>query len=100
MPLTDEQVQTALNELDGWTLDDDKLFRSLRFRGFSQAFAFMTQVALQAEKVDHHPEWFNVYNRVDLWLTTHDAGGISGRDVALAQWINALLAQSREASTG
>lgn len=75
-----------------WTLDGEHLKRSFRFADFSQAFAFMARVALLAEQQDHHPEWFNVYNRVDIALTTHDAGGLSARDTRLASAIDALLA--------
>ena len=79
--------------LDGWKLDTerDAIVRSFRFADFSAAFAFMTRVALAAEKADHHPEWSNVYNRVDILLTTHDALGLSTRDLALARAIDALL---------
>lgn len=79
---------------DGWTLEDGgkALTRSFTFRDFSEAYAFLTRVALHAEKVDHHPEFTNVWNRVDFRLTSHDAGGVTDRDVALAQEIN-LLAQ-------
>lgn len=69
----------------------DAIQRSFRFRDFSEAWGFMARAALLAEKADHHPEWFNVYNRVDVTLTTHDAGGLSARDVALAQAMDALL---------
>lgn len=70
-----------------WMLDDGKLKVSLKFPNFAQAFAFMTEVALHAEKKDHHPEWFNVYNRVDIALSTHDAGGLTERDLDLARSI-------------
>lgn len=78
---------------DGWTLEEDgkALLRSLKFKDFSEAFAFLTRVALHAEKVDHHPEFTNVWNRVDFRLTSHDAGRVSERDVKLAQAINRLL---------
>ena len=78
-------------ELDGWTLDGEHLKRIFRFADFVEAFGFMARVALLAEKQDHHPEWFNVWNRVDIALTTHDAGGLSARDVKLAKAIDALL---------
>ena len=92
--LSDAERDAALAELSGWTLRDDALAiqRSLRFADFNAAFGFMTRVAIEAEKADHHPEWFNVYNRVDITLTTHDAGGLSARDVALARFINGLAA--------
>lgn len=84
--LTDDQIAAALATLTGWSLREDglALCKTFRFADFSEAFAFMTRVALEAEKADHHPEWFNVYNRVEVTLTTHDAGGISQRDVAMA----------------
>ena len=77
--------------LPNWSVDGEHLKRSFRFADFSQAFAFMTRVALLAEQQDHHPEWFNVWNRVDIALTTHDAGGLSARDTRLAKAIDALL---------
>ena len=77
-------VETALKDLPGWKRDQDKLYQEFVFEDFSQAFAFMSRVALAAETADHHPEWFNVYNRVRVHLTTHDAGGITQRDLDLA----------------
>jgi 4a-hydroxytetrahydrobiopterin dehydratase len=68
----------------------DALTRSFKFADFNEAFAFMTRVALMAEKMDHHPEWFNVYSRVDVTLSTHDCGGVSARDIAMAKFIDAL----------
>lgn len=77
----------------GWSLADDgkAIRREFRFDDFSGAFAFMTAVALAAEKMDHHPDWTNVYNRVDVKLTSHDIGGLSGRDVKLAGKMNTLF---------
>jgi len=72
-------------DLPGWTGGDDFITKVFRFDSFVQAFGFMTQIAIIAEKMDHHPEWFNVYNRVDVTLTTHDAGGVTAKDVALAE---------------
>ncbi len=76
----------------GWTLSEDgkALERSYRFKDFSEAFAFLTRVAMHAEKVDHHPEFTSVWNRVDFRLTTHDTGGVSDRDIKLAEEINRL----------
>lgn len=87
--LTETERAGLLPALEGWTLDPgrDAIRRSWVFRDFLDAFSFMTRVALLAEKADHHPEWFNVYNRVDVLLTTHDAGGLSMRDVELARAI-------------
>jgi 4a-hydroxytetrahydrobiopterin dehydratase len=78
---------------DGWTIEKDgrALVRSVKFKDFSEAFGFLTRVALHAEKVDHHPEFTNVWNRVDFRLTSHDAGGVTERDVRLAEAINRLL---------
>jgi len=91
--LTDEERASALAALPDWRLTDDAtgISRSVRFRDFVEAFGFMSKVALLAERADHHPEWSNVYNRVDIRLTTHDANGLSLRDVALAKEIDALL---------
>jgi 4a-hydroxytetrahydrobiopterin dehydratase len=89
----DEPTRAGLAEtLPGWRMAEgrDALHRTFRFRDFSEAWAFMSRVALLAEAQDHHPEWFNVYNRVEITLTTHDAGGLSGRDVTFAKAIDAL----------
>jgi 4a-hydroxytetrahydrobiopterin dehydratase len=81
----------ALKSLTGWAEVEgrDAIGKSFKFQDFGQAWGFMSRVALAAEKLDHHPEWFNVYNRVDIVLSTHDAGGLSERDVALANLIDA-----------
>ena len=91
--LNDTERHLALAQLPLWTLSDDTkaISRSFRFTDFAQAFGFMARVAIVAEKADHHPEWFNVWNRVDVTLTTHDAGGLSHRDVALALAIDAMV---------
>ena len=80
-------AEAALAELQQWSRIDgrDAIMRSFKFKDFNAAFGFMTRVALAAEKLDHHPEWFNVYNRVDMTLTTHDADGVTAMDVALAK---------------
>ena len=91
--LDDEERALALRTLPEWGVvqDPDGIRRLFTFKDFVGAFGFMTQVALLAEKADHHPEWSNVYNRVDITLTTHDAGGLSRRDIDLATAIDALL---------
>ena len=90
--LTQSERDEALSELTGWTLREDSkaISRTFTFADFNEAFGFMTRVALYADKADHHPEWFNVYNRVEMTLTTHDAGGLSQRDVAMARFIAGL----------
>ena len=84
-------ADTAIASLTGWSKVDgrDAIAKSFRFKDFNAAFAWMTRVALAAEKADHHPEWSNVYNRVDVVLTTHDAGGVTENDVALATFMDA-----------
>ncbi len=91
--LTQEERADALDQLGDWDYEDgrDAITRQFLFEDFSEAFAFMTQVAMLAEKQDHHPEWSNVWNRVDILLTTHDAGGLSKRDVDLAMAIDRLV---------
>jgi 4a-hydroxytetrahydrobiopterin dehydratase len=91
--LTEAERAEALSELPEWTLHADGLAisREFRFKNFSEAWAFMNRVALLAEKHDHHPEWSNVYNRVAITLTTHDAGGLSERDAKMARAIDKLL---------
>ena len=90
--LKEDQIVTALAELNGWQRlsGRDAIGKSYKFKHFRQAFAFMTEAAMLAEKADHHPEWSNVYNRVDIVLTTHDAGGVSQRDIDLARNIDKI----------
>lgn len=90
--LDDQARDLALKALPHWIYDTDArgIRRTLTFSDFAQAFAFMTRVAIVAEKADHHPEWFNVYNRVEILLTTHDADGLSARDIALAEIIDSF----------
>jgi len=83
--LSDADVSQRLAALPGWAVKDGKLNKTLTFADFAQAFAFMTDVAREAEALNHHPEWFNVYNRVAIDLTTHDAGGITALDFELAR---------------
>ncbi|WP_120716217.1 4a-hydroxytetrahydrobiopterin dehydratase [Tsuneonella amylolytica] len=91
--LTETERGAALRDLPDWSLarEGKAIERTFTFADFSEAFGFMTRVALLADKADHHPEWFNVYNRVEITLTTHDAGGLSTRDFAMAKAIDALL---------
>jgi 4a-hydroxytetrahydrobiopterin dehydratase len=88
--LDDAAVREALGDLAGWSLEAGKLHREYRFPDFVAAFGFMSSVALVAESMDHHPEWSNVYGRVVVDLTTHDAGGITEKDLALARRMDAL----------
>ena len=91
--LDEEERAAALDRLADWDYDDarDAITRSFGFADFVEAFGFMTRVAILAEKADHHPEWSNVWNRVDILLTTHDAGGLSKRDVEMAKAIDGLV---------
>jgi len=88
--LTDAERQAALDALPEWRLVDDRdaIRRVFKFADFNAAWGFMSRIALQAEKLDHHPEWSNVYSTVDITLSTHDCGGLSERDVALARFID------------
>ncbi len=90
--LTPEERAAALAELSGWSEADgrDAIRRTLTFSDFNEAFGFMARVAIKADQMDHHPEWFNVYNRVEITLSTHDADGLSARDVALARFIDGI----------
>ncbi len=91
--LSKEAIAAELAALEGWTLaaDGGSIARTFVFRNFSEAFAFMTRSALAAEKMDHHPDWSNVWNAVRIELTTHDVGGLSDNDVLLAQAINNIV---------
>ncbi|MEM1033704.1 MAG: 4a-hydroxytetrahydrobiopterin dehydratase [Myxococcota bacterium] len=88
--LSDQAVQEKLSGLQGWALREGKLYRELQFKDFNEAWGFMNRVALYAEQLDHHPEWFNVYRTVRIELATHDAGGITDLDFTLAEKIDAL----------
>ena len=88
--LSDAEIATALEGLDGWSRDGDKLLREYRFADFVAAFGFMAAAALVAERMNHHPEWFNVYGTVRVHLATHDAGGITSQDFELARAMNAI----------
>ncbi|MGG4775422.1 4a-hydroxytetrahydrobiopterin dehydratase [Paenalcaligenes sp. Me52] len=96
LKLDDQERQLALEQLPSWQYEAQRgglIRRKFVLHDFTEAFAFMTQVALHAEKHDHHPEWSNVYNRVEIVLTTHDADGLSQRDIALAHIIDAVFAR-------
>lgn len=88
--LSQEQIDNELKKLDGWSISNKKLHRDFEFEDFNQAFGFMTRAALHIEKLNHHPEWFNVYNKLSVDLTTHDAGGITQNDINLAKILNSL----------
>lgn len=90
--LSQEQAEAAAQSLEGWSIEGGKLHRELKFGSFVEAWGFMSRVALLAEKMNHHPEWFNVYNTVRIDLSTHDVGGLSDKDVELARRINAMPA--------
>ena len=90
-PLSADEVASLVESLDGWELDGTSLRRQLVFDSFVQAFGFMAQVALIAESLNHHPNWSNVYNRVDIAVTTHDAGGLTELDVEFVRRVDALL---------
>lgn len=91
--LSDSARETALSGLDGWSFDEkaQAIARSFKFKDFSEAFAFMTRVALAAEKADHHPDLSNTYNKVGIALSTHSAGGVTEKDVALARAIDRIV---------
>ena len=88
--LTVSEIEEALRGLEGWTLENGKLNRDFKFANFVEAFGFMTSAAIEAEKMNHHPEWFNVYSKVKVQLVTHSADGITSLDVDLAKKMNAL----------
>ena len=95
-PLDPEAVRDAMFGLPAWTVADDgkSISRAFRFRDFGEAFGFMARVALAAEKMDHHPDWSNVYNRVDVRLNTHDAGGLTELDFTLARKMDRIAGAS------
>jgi 4a-hydroxytetrahydrobiopterin dehydratase len=88
--LADDEIGSRMRDLPGWSLVGGKLHRELRFPDFSAAFGFMSRVALAAERMDHHPDWSNVYNRVTIDLETHDAGGLTALDFDLAAQISRI----------
>jgi len=91
MRLSSEKISEELKNLPGWIVKEEKMHRDFEFEDFNQAFGFMTRAAMHIEKMNHHPEWFNVYNKLTVDLTTHDAGGITENDIELAKILNSLL---------
>ena len=85
-----DEIAACLESIPEWTVENGKLFREFAFSGFVGAFGFMARVALVAEKQNHHPEWFNVYNKVRVHLTTHEAGGITENDINLAKYLDKI----------
>lgn len=90
--LGEEELRDALRSLPAWSIVEGKLHREYRFRDFVEAWGFLSSAALIVQSMDHHPEWFNVYHTVRVDLTTHDAGGVTARDVELARALEALAA--------
>ena len=88
--LSEHELEEQVKVMKGWELKNGKLEKSFRFSNFVEAFGFMTKIALEAEKINHHPEWLNVYDSVSIKLTTHDAGGITDFDIKLANIIDAV----------
>ena len=91
MRLSQEDIDEELKNLPGWSVVNEKLHREIEFKSFNEAFGFMTRAAMEIEKMNHHPEWFNVYNILVIDLMTHDAGGITKNDTNLARILNSLL---------
>ena len=91
MRLSSEEISEELKNLPGWSIKDEKLHKDFEFDDFNQAFGFMTRAAMHIEKLNHHPEWFNVYNKLTVDLMTHDAGGITQNDIELAKILNSLV---------
>lgn len=88
--LPEDQIRAEIMDLKGWTIQNGKLYKEFVFSDFIEAFSFMTKAALHIEKMNHHPEWLNVYNKLSVYLTTHDAGGITSNDIKLARTLNSL----------
>jgi len=91
MRLSPDEIDNEIKNLPGWSVVNEKLHREIEFDSFNQAFGFMTRAAMEIEKMNHHPEWFNVYNRLTIDLMTHDAGGITRNDINLAKILNSLV---------
>ncbi len=89
--LSSDAIENELKSLDGWSVVNGKLHKDFQFDDFNQAFGFMARASMHIEKMNHHPEWFNVYNKLSVDLTTHDAGGITQNDINLAKILNSLV---------
>jgi 4a-hydroxytetrahydrobiopterin dehydratase len=94
--LSDQEIERQIKDLEGWNVVNGKLNRAFEFSDFVEAFGFMTKVALEAEKLNHHPEWRNVYNKLNIDLVTHDIGGISNYDIKLAGAISRLYQEENQ----
>ena len=90
MKLSEEELKEELSKLHGWSVVDEKLHKKFLFDSFNHAFGFMARASMEIEKMNHHPEWFNVYNKIIVDLTTHDYGGITKNDINLAKILNSL----------
>ncbi len=90
--LTEQEIEAAVRDLDGWSVRDGKLHKEYEFASFNEAFGFMARASMEIERMNHHPEWANVYNRLTVELMTHDAGGITANDTELARRLEALRA--------
>ena len=88
--LSSEEINNELNNISGWKVINEKLHKDFQFENFNQTFGFMTRAAMEIEKINHHPEWFNVYNKLSVDLMTHDVGGITKNDIELAKILNSL----------
>ena len=88
MKLTDDQIKNRLEDFPDWEFDDNAIHTTIEFENFREVFATMTRIAFECEKMDHHPEWSNVYNKVDVTLSTHDAGGVTELDIQLAAFMD------------
>ena len=91
MRLSSEEISEELKNIPGWSIKEEKLHKDFEFDDFNQAFGFMTRAAMHIEKLNHHPEWFNVYNKLTVDLMTHDVGGITQNDIELAKILNSLV---------
>jgi 4a-hydroxytetrahydrobiopterin dehydratase len=89
--ISHKEIEKELKDMPGWTIVEGKLHKEFQFNDFNRAFGFMTRAAMHIEKMNHHPEWFNVYNKLIVDLTTHDAGGITENDIKLAKTLNSLI---------